>query len=355
VPGRDGIRAALENLFETPAGVSDSGRPARDAGTTGGERGAMDTLSLILDDIRLRGGVFRELSLRAPWGFALHTPGLASFHIVTQGAAWLLRGQDPPLRLDPGDLVLLPAGAAHRVRHDPAAAETGLADLAGQFGDELTEPLRLGGDGPATHLLSGRFSFDVDLARPLVGALPPLIHLRGLGARPPAWLRIGLEFIADERSRARPARQAVINRVADILFIEVLRGHVESLPEGSGNWLLALRDRALSAALAAMHRNPERPWTVPELAEIACLSRSAFAERFTQVLGQPPLAYLTEHRMRLAAWKLANSDLAVARVARQVGYASETAFSQAFKRHHGAPPSRRRRAHAAPAAPGSGG
>lgn len=298
----------------------------------------MDPLSLILDGIRLRGGVFRELVLRAPWGFALHTPGLASFHIVTGGRAWLRRAGAEPLALDTGDLVLLPAGDAHEIRHDAAAAGP-VRDLAADFISGPAEPLALGGEGALAHLLSGRFSFDIELARPLVSALPPLLHLRGIGASPPSWLRIGLEFIADERSRARPAQQAVIDRIADILFIEVLRGHVESLPEGSGNWLLALRDRALSAALSAMHREPGRDWSVPELAEIACLSRSAFAERFTQVLGQPPLGYLTDHRMRLAAWTLRNSDLAVARVGQQVGYASETAFSQAFKRHHGAPPS----------------
>lgn len=305
----------------------------------------MDTLSLILDGIRLSGGVFRELELGAPWAFTFHTPGLAGFHIVTQGRACLLREGTEPLRLETGDLVLLPAGTAHEMRHDEGRS-TEAPELSKQFSAEPAAPLKLGGEGTVSRLLSGRFSFDVEMARPLVSALPGLIHLRGIGASPPPWLRIGLEFIADERSRARPAQQAVINRIADILFIEVLRGHVESLPEGSGSWLLALRDRALSAALAAMHRSPERDWTVPELAEIACLSRSAFADRFNQILGQPPLAYLTDHRLRLAAWKLANTDLAVARVGQQVGYASETAFSQAFKRHHGIPPSTFRSARA---------
>ena len=112
-----------------------------------------------------------------------------------------------------------------------------------------------------------------------------------------------------------------------------------SLPEGAGNWLLALRDSALSSALAAMHQAPDRDWTVPELAEIAHLSRSAFAERFTQIMGQPPLTYLTEHRMRLAAWKLTQTRLSLAQIAAQVGYASEAAFSQAFKRAQGQSPS----------------
>ena len=183
--------------------------------------------------------------------------------------------------------------------------------------------LRIGGDGAPARLLSGHFQFDVNLARPLTAALPPVIHLRSAGA-PPAWLRIGLQFIAEEAARPLPGQQVIFNRVADILLVE------------------ALRDTARSRVLAAMHRNPERDGTVPELAEIAHLSRSAFADRFTQVVGQPPLSYLTEHRMRIAAWKLAHSNASVAQIAAQVGYASETAFSQAFKRHHGEPPSKMR-------------
>ncbi|AXQ29242.1 AraC family transcriptional regulator [Solimonas sp. K1W22B-7] len=297
----------------------------------------MDTLSLILDDIRLKGAVFRQYELVSPWVLRLQTPGLASFHIVTRGQAWLLREGAAPLALQLGDLVLLPGGIDHRVQDSPessAPIRDLLPDLDRPSGDV---PSFSGGSG--TSLLSGYFRFEVELARPLMTALPPLLHLRSLGSSPPLWLRAGLEFIADEFSQPRPARQAIVNRVADILLMEFLRHHVESLPEGSGNWLLALRDQSLSAALAAMHREPQRAWTVPELSDLACLSRSAFAERFTQVLGQPPLAYLTEHRMRLAAWQLRSGSQTVARIAEASGYGSETAFSQAFKRAYGASPS----------------
>jgi AraC-like DNA-binding protein len=298
----------------------------------------MDTLSLILDDIRLKGAVFRHYELAPPWVMRLETPGLSSFHIVTRGQAWLLREGEAPVLLQSGDLVLLPRGLEHRVQDHPesaAAPHEMLPDL-----DRPADELLRVGDGPSgTGLLSGYFRFEVELARPLMAALPQLLHLRSLGSSPPVWLRVGLEFIADEFSRPRPARQAIVNRIADILLMEFLRHHVESLPEGSGNWLLALRDQALSAALSAMHREPQRAWTVPELADLACLSRSAFAERFTQVLGQPPLAYLTEHRMRLAAWQLRSGSQSVARIAEASGYASETAFSQAFKRAYGSSPS----------------
>ena len=170
-------------------------------------------------------------------------------------------------------------------------------------------------------------------------ALTPVLHVRGLGEAPPPWLAVGLQFIALEVSHRRPAQQAILNRVGDILFMECIRDHVETVAEGSGNWLAALKDRALSTALALIHRDPQHNWTVPDLAREACLSRSAFAERFTQTLGEPPLTYLTRHRMRLAARQLAHSALPVGKVAEQVGYASEAAFSQAFKREHGLSPS----------------
>jgi AraC family transcriptional regulator, alkane utilization regulator len=287
---------------------------------------AMDTLSLILDDIRLHGAVFRESRLRAPWALRLHTPGLTSFHIVTGGTVWLLRHGAEALKLQTGDIVILPAGIEHRVQDDAAAARVP-HELMPELSHVQPQPLQHGGDGEAAALISGHFRFDVNMARPLIAALPEIMHL---------------QFIADETAKTGPGQQVILNRVADILLVEALRDHVAALPEGTGNWLLALRDKALSGALAAMHRSPEKDWSVPELADIAHLSRSAFADRFAQVLGQPPLSYLTEHRMRLAAWQLAHTDQSIAQIAARVGYASETAFSQAFKRHHGQPPSRMR-------------
>lgn len=298
----------------------------------------MDTLSLILNDIRLHGAIFRESQLSSPWALRLHTPGLTSFHIVTRGEGWLLREGAEVLRLQTGDIVMLPGGIEHRVQDDPATRDTP-HDLMPELGELNRETMRFGGSGPGTTLLSGHFRFDINLARPLITALPAILHLRSITGTPAPWLRIGLQFIAEETANPSPGQQVILNRVADILLVEALRDHLSSLPEGTGNWLMALRDSSLSSALTAMHQKPERNWTVPELAEIAHLSRSAFAERFAQVMGQPPLSYLTEHRMRLAAWKLTHTRLSITQIAEQVGYASETAFSQAFKRLHGDSPS----------------
>lgn len=300
----------------------------------------MDTLSLILDDMRLQGSVFVYAQASAPWSLRLHTPGVAAFHIVTSGSAWLMRDGAEPLSLQAGDLVILPTGADHRVQDRPTAdgAATDLLPLISEI-NRPDEPLRLGGSGTVATLVSGHTRFDAAMAAPLLAALPPLMHVRSDGDAPPPWLAIGLQFLAQEVSASRPAQQAIINRISDIMLIECLRDYVESLPEGSGNWLAALRDKALSTALGQMHRDPARNWTVHELAALACLSRSAFAERFTLAMGRPPLAYLTQHRMRLAARQLAHTLLPVSRIADSVGYGSETAFSQAFKREYGVSPS----------------
>lgn len=299
----------------------------------------MDTLSLILDDMHFDGVVFVSSVNVAPWSWRLALPGVACAHVITQGQAWLIRDGVAPLRLETGDLVVLPSGAPHHIQDSPhSSAEA--RDLLPHMAQDVVGAQVNQSDSPqACHVISTHARFDVHMAAPLVRALPPVLHVRGLGEAPPPWLAVGLQFIALEVSHRRPAQQAILNRVGDILFMECIRDHVETVAEGSGNWLAALKDRALSTALALIHRDPQHNWTVPDLAREACLSRSAFAERFTQTLGEPPLTYLTRHRMRLAARQLAHSALPVGKVAEQVGYASEAAFSQAFKREHGLSPS----------------
>ncbi len=299
-----------------------------------------DTLSQLLDDIHLSGGEFRYVQAARPWGFTFRARGLSSFHLVIAGRAELQVPGEPPLLLETGDMAVMTSGRDHAMRDpDDAPPENHWPNLSEHIQGHNQEPVMLGGTGEQTALLSARFRFDADLARPLLSALPPVLLIRGISRQPPEWLRIGLEFLAHE-GMGKPGRQAIVNRLAAILFIECVRAHVDALPEGASNWLRALRDPALSAVLSALHQRPGHSWTVPELAAIACLSRSAFADRFTQILGQPPLSYLAEHRMRLAAWQLQHTQQPVRHIADIVGYASETAFSQAFKRHYGCSPSR---------------
>jgi AraC-like DNA-binding protein len=302
----------------------------------------MDTLSQILDDIHLSGGEFRYLEARAPWGFAFRTEGRAGFHLVLTGEAWLYLSNEAPVRLEAGDMAVIMNGRDHALLHEQQEQlPAELPDLVPSIQGHSRELIKVGGNGAVTTTLSARFRFDAELGKPLLAALPSVLVLRGISDSPPEWLRIGLDFLAQE-GMVRPGHQAIINRLVGVLFIECVRDYVESLPEGTANWLRALRDPALSPVLAAIHGRPAHPWTVPELAGIACLSRSAFAERFGSVMGQPPLSYLAEHRMRLAVWQLRHTQQPVCRIAEMVGYGSETAFSQAFKRIYGSSPSRYR-------------
>jgi AraC-like DNA-binding protein len=298
----------------------------------------MDTLSQLLDDIHLTGAEFRYVQAAAPWGFDFHTEGLASFHLVLSGNAVLYQAGEEPLSLQAGDMAIVTSGRDHRILDEARSVIEALPNLADIIRGHDHDPLIIGGKGAPTSLLSARFQFDADLAKPLLAALPPVLLIQSINEAPPAWLRIGLEFLNNE-GLGRPGRQAIVNRLAGILFIECLRDYVEALPTGANTWLRALRDPALSPVLSALHQRPEHPWSVPELAGIACLSRSAFAERFTAVMGQPPLSYLSEHRMRLAVWQLQHTRQPVCRIAEMVGYSSETAFSQAFKRTYGTSPS----------------
>ncbi|MDE1998439.1 MAG: AraC family transcriptional regulator [Burkholderiales bacterium] len=298
----------------------------------------MDSLSLILDDMHFNGVVFTHTDMTAPWCWHLATPGLACFHIVTQGQAWLMREHEPPLLIESGDFVVLPAGTAHTVQDKPQSTAPALDLLTYMDQSELT-PVRQQGGGASCQLISGHARFDIDMAAPLISALPPVMVVRSGGSAPPLWLALGIQFLEQEIAAVRPAQQAILNRVGDVLLMECLRDHVESVPEGSGTWLAALKDKALSNALAHMHQHPARNWTVPELARQACLSRSAFAERFAQTLGEPPLTYLTRHRMRLAARHLRVTFWPISKIAHEVGYTSEAAFSQAFKREYGEAPS----------------
>lgn len=317
----------------------------------------LDTLSQILDDIHLSGGEFRYIQATAPWAFDFRTEGRAGFHLVLAGEAWLYLPHQAPVRLVPGDMAVVMGGRDHALIHEKVdTVPADLPDLVPRIQGHSRELIRIGGNGPGvvTSTLSARFRFDAELGKPLLAALPPLLVLRGISESPPEWLRIGLDFLANEGS-GRPGHQAIINRLVGILFIECVRDYVESLPEGTNNWLRALRDPALSPVLAAIHQRPEHPWTVPDLAGLACLSRSAFAERFGAVMGQPPLSYLAEHRMRLALWQLRHTQQPVCRIAEMVGYGSETAFSQAFKRIYGSSPSHYRQQRGKPEAGPAGG
>ena len=216
-----------------------------------------------------------------------------------------------------------------------------------EFNGHRNDPVLLGEGLCNSLILSVRCLVDVEMARPLLSSLPPSIVIQqGLEGSGPVWLRLGLDFLALESELYRPGRDTLINRLISMFLIECVRDYVEQLPKNANNWLNAVRDPYLSPVLSAIHAKPAHGWTVVELASIACLSRSAFAERFSQIVGQPPLTYLTQYRLRLATRLLIQQDLSISRVSEKVGYASETAFSQAFRRQYDVSPSQYKKEHA---------
>ena len=289
---------------------------------------------MLLADMHLRGAAIADLRLRRDAHLQMPRASSAVFHLVLEAPepVPLVCGEQRML-LEPGDVALFPAGDAHTIGVGEHAE--GLS-----FDADARQPIvRMGGEGQTqAALMSAQAYFDEELARPFVTALPTIIHVPGQKGLLPPWIAIGVQFIREELRSHLAAHQAVINRVAEILLIECLRRYVADIPPESQSWLRALRDPALSRALAAVHRAPAESWTVAKLAREANLSRSAFAQRFARCMDQTPMAYLTAHRLRLAAWALRHTSQPIARIAEESGYSSSSAFTQAFERYKGSSP-----------------
>ncbi|WP_437679236.1 AraC family transcriptional regulator [Sorangium sp. So ce131] len=304
----------------------------------------MDALSDVLQTIRLASNLFCRSELSAPWGVRLRGGTHAGFHYVARGGCWLtVEGASAPAAaLSEGDLVLLPRGHAHALRD---RAESPVRSLEALFSEARGDDgvVRSGGGGPTTTVLSGCFTVEDRSTNPLLASLPPLIRITPDEGRAVPWLEQNLQFIAAESASSRPGSHVVLTRIADVVFVQALRAFIERLPHDAGGFLRALREPHIGQALGLMHQQLEHPWTVETLASKCGLSRSAFAERFKQIVGEPPLGYLTRRRMERAT-ELLRTGSTLADVARRTGYSSEAAFSHAFRQWAGTPPGAYRKA-----------
>lgn len=306
----------------------------------------MDVLADVLTSTRIGGTVFARSELAAPWGMLFEPASRAGLHIIARGSCWLrTRGQSEPLHLAQGDVVLLPHGAGHSLISAPNAQAVPFSKLLercqvsnGFNGMNLS----LEGKGPSTVLLCGAYRFEHDGIHPLLALLPSLIHLRADAGVMSGPLEAVIRLLVAEYTQPGPGTITVTSRLVDVLFIQIIRGWLEQQPDGSAGWLGAVRDPQVGRALALMHGEPRRDWTVESLAaEVAC-SRATFARRFRELVGEPPLVYLTQLRMDVAARMLRDSDQPLAAIAERVGYASEFAFNRTFHRIRGVPPGRYR-------------
>jgi AraC-like DNA-binding protein len=303
-----------------------------------------DPLGEALHFLRMSGTFYCRSELTAPWCLVLPPrAGCLSFHVVTAGRCWVeVEGTDPTV-LGPGDLALVPHGAGHRLSSGPDAPPRELDDLACEHVSDRYAILRHGGDGAASTLVCGAVRFDHPAAHHLVGLLPRLIHVDGASSLDMDRIRITLQLMAAEARELRPGGETVITRLADILVIQAIRSWIERDPAAQTGWLGALQDRQVGRAIALIHRDPSRPWSLAALASEVGMSRSAFAARFTELVGEPAMRYVARWRMHVALTALREGDAGLAELAGRMGYQSEAAFSRAFKRFMGVAPGAARR------------
>ncbi|WP_346280164.1 AraC family transcriptional regulator [Pseudonocardia sp.] len=300
---------------------------------------SQDPLGEALHFLRVTGSFYCRSELTAPWGLTMPAwQGCLWFHIVTAGRCRLEVDGAEPRMLQPGDLALVPHGQGHVLGSGPDVITPDVMGLEHEFQNRYAI-LRHGGGGAATTLVCGAVRLDHPAAHLILPLLPMVIHVGPSGSPQAEWMQSTLRLVAAEAAEMRPGGEAVITRLSDILVIQALRAWIETDPAAQRGWLGALRDRQIGRAITLIHRDPARAWTVASLANELAMSRSAFAARFTELVDEPAMHYVTRWRMQTARTLLAEDGVTVAEIASRLGYQSEAAFSRAFKRITGTPPS----------------
>lgn len=309
----------------------------------------MDVLSDILDTVSVRGQVYFRTCFNTPWSIAVPAFGRAvRFHYVIQGECILIVPGEPSVTLGPGDLVLVPCGAAHRLS-DPAGDNVSLPEcMLADHGYTGIGDLHIGAgdDSTATRMICGHFTFGEGSDHPLLRALPPYLLVSALQRADSFWLDEALGLMTRQISAGSLGAASVVRRISEVIFIEAIRAGADQSPNLS-RMMRALSDPRISRALAAIHGSPGTNWSVEKLASAAAMSRSRFAELFQALVGFPPMAYLTEWRMQRARALLAESPRNIKEIANTIGYSSAAAFSRAFLDRFGEPPIHFRKRHMA--------
>jgi AraC-like DNA-binding protein len=314
----------------------------------------VDALSETLRVVRLIGAIFLQGRFSAPWCYFSPRADTAApllepsaekiviFHLITEGECFVEIDGEPPTRLIAGDAIVFPQGDAHVMTSEPGLKPATGARLDTIFA-RRPRLLAYGGGGAATRLVCGYLACDARLARMLLTGLPKLVRVNVRGSNAGTWLEASVRYALAEARSPRPGGSGVLAKLAEVLFIEVLRLYMNEQAEGRTGWLAGVGDRIVGAALNALHSRPAHAWTLEELASEAATSRSVLAERFQLLVGSSPIQYLTQWRMLLAANLLSGSNASLARIAEDVGYQTDTAFSRAFRREYGTPPATWRR------------
>ena len=293
-----------------------------------------DALGQALRFLRMSGTFYCRSELCAPWGLTIPSmPGHMWFHIVIEGAAWLEVGEGGDRQLlRQGMLTLLPRNCRHRMRSAPGVPTSDVLRLDRERVNKRYEILRYGEGGERTTLFCGAVRFTDQTARTLVDALPPAMVIDVSGSPQLDWMQSTLRLIAAEAQALQPGHEAVLTRLGDVLAIQAIRSWIQTHPPMRTGWIAALQDPKIGLAISLIHRDPGRAWTLGDVARQVAMSRSAFAARFSELVGEPMMHYLTRWRMHVALEALRRDDVPVAELAERLGYRSKAAFSRAFKR-----------------------
>ncbi len=319
----------------------------------------MDVLSDVLRAVRLTGAVYFDVRARAPWvAESPATPSICNsvmpesehviaFHIMLDGECWaqLADESEPAIRLQAGDAVIFPQGEDHYMATEPGRRSEPVMEMYYRPLDRalpfvITE---FGGDGEEARFVCGYLGCDARPFNPILDALPRTMHVRAAstgGALTNDLIRVALQ----EHEAPRAGGETILSKLSELMFMQAVRQHIDGLTPQAKGWLSGLRDRHIAIALRLMHAKPEENWTLEGLAREAGMSRSAFAERFAEVMGVPPMHYLANWRLQRAARLLEQPSMSIAQAAAAVGYESEAAFNRAFKKQVGMPPGAWRRA-----------
>jgi len=303
-----------------------------------------DVLADILQSIHLHSTLYCRAQLGAPWGLGVPSRETAVFHIVTGGSCWLtMEGSDKPVLLNEGDLVILPHGHAHTVSDHPETPAEEFEDFGSRHPPERNGIVYAGGQGAVATLVCGEFQLEGYPTNPLYALLPASLRATDQHGLSMSWVRAIVQLVRAEVNRSQPGAETVITRLSEILFIQMVREYVCTADDGRTGWLRALQDPEIGQALALIHHQPQAPWTLESLGNRVGLARSAFAAKFTLLIGMPPMQYITDMRLTKAATLLRTRPATLIEVALAVGYDSEAAFSKAFKRRFGVAPGAYRR------------
>jgi AraC-like DNA-binding protein len=308
---------------------------------------AQDPLSEVVRALDLKGGLFLEARMTAPWAFTaqvgpedcrpfMDVPAqVIAYHAVTHGRMLVAAEGVAPLEAFAGDIILLPRNDPHTVMSDLGLAPAAGEDLLLPGPDGLVR-IEHGGGGEETRMLCGFLASD-GASHPILDTMPRVLTVSLEDVASLQWIESSVRVAARELARGRLASRAVMSRLSELLFVEALRRYCESEASPIG-WLGGMRDPQIGRALALMHSDLARPWTVEAVAETLGMSRTAFVDRFTQLVGAPPIRYLAQARLAAARLLLRETRLTANEIAYRVGFEAPVAFNRAFKREYGLPP-----------------